>query len=177
MLLSTKEGYYIIPLQGVTVVCKSGTTLDNPIIMFELLSFSNLQKIDLMITSGIREDDIHEEIVLRNVLGILYKENEEIDYIKTPAGVITHLGEKILHHSRDVVLNVFDYFASFSNQVTLIDQVMAFVSRYTCTPLDQVKKYPVDKLLKDFATVQAAFPHEVQPLIPSEEEQESSVGG
>lgn len=129
-----------------------------------------------MVASSMQEEDIFEEICNKCVLGLVYLPNEQLDYDISPAGIVSHLGNKILHHSRDACNDIPKTFQMLSNHITLIDQITAFVSRFTCTPIKEVRDYPIDQLLRDFTIIQSAFPNEVQP-ITQEEEQVSKVRG
>ena len=90
--------------------------------------------------------------------------------------MLEHLGEKILYHSRDLLKDIQKTFEIFSSNITLLDQIQAFVSRYTVTPIKEVRDLPLDQLIRDFSIIQAAFPNEIQPIV-LEEEQVSRVGG
>lgn len=169
MFLTSGNSYYSVPLSGLIVQCKSGLRLSSPTIKFKLLSYSDLTKIDLMIASGIQDEEVFEEICKKCIEGLIYLPNEELDYDVSPAGIIPHIGNKILHHSREVCVDIPQTFSMFSANVTLIDQISAFVSRYTCTPIREIRDYPVDQLLREFAIIQAAFPNEVQPIVQEEE--------
>jgi len=176
MFLTSGTSYYSIPLLNINLTCKSKNIIQDPNIKFKLLSFSDLTKIDILLSSNISMSEIYDEICHKCILGILYHEGEEIDFERSPAGVLEHLGEKILYHSRDIIKDIQKTFEIFSSNITLLDQIQAFVSRYTCTPLKEIRDLPLDQLLRDFSIVQAAFPNEIQPIV-LEEEKVSKVGG
>lgn len=176
MFLTSGSSYYLIALSGSYIHCQSGLVIPSPQVKVKLLSYSDLYKIDLMDQSKVTLEDIYEEICNKCILGIQHFEDESIDYVHSPAGIVGHIGQNILHHSRDVFMDLPKTFAAFSQSVTLIDQVQAFVSRYTCTPIKEVRELPIDQLLKDFSIIQSSFPHEIQP-IQNQEEEISKVGG
>lgn len=176
MFLSSGSSYYSVPLTGTTIKCRSGLVIQSPTIKFNLLSYSDLFKIDLMINSNMNLSDVHEEICQRCILGILHFEDEDIDYINSPAGIFDHIGSKILHHSKDIISNPEVTYNTLVQTVTIFDQLTVFVSRYTSTPIKEVREYPVDKLFKEYCILQTSFPNELQP-IAIQEEQYSKVGG
>lgn len=176
MFLSSGTSYYSVPLTNLIITCKSEQKIHSPNIMFDLLSYSDLNKIEMMMSSNMDLEDIYEEICNKCIRGIMHFPNEAIDYDASPAGVVTHLGQKILHHSRQTCEHIQETFAVFSENVTLIDQLTAFVSRYTCTPIKEVREYPVDRIVREYSILQAAFPSELQPIV-IEEEKVSRVGG
>lgn len=176
MFLTSGTAYYSIPLPNITIMCKSKHMIQDPNIKFKLLSFSDITKIDILFASNMSMSDIYDEICNKCILGILYYEGEEIDFERSPAGVLEHLGEKILYHSRDLLKDIQKTFEIFSSNITLLDQIQAFVSRYTVTPIKEVRDLPLDQLIRDFSIIQAAFPNEIQPIV-LEEEQVSRVGG
>lgn len=176
MFLTSGTSYYIVALSGSYIHCKSGLVIPSPQVKIKLLTYSDLYKINLMEQSKISLEDIYEEICNKCILGIQHFEEEEIDYVSSPAGIVGHIGQNILHHSRDVFFDLPKTFEAFSNSVTLIDQIHAFVSRYTCTPIKEVREMPIDQLLKDFSIIQSSFPQEIQP-IQAPEDEISKVGG
>ena len=176
MFLTSGSNYYSVPLTDIIINCKSGMRIPNPNIQFKLLSISDLNKIDLMTASKINDEEIYEEICGKCILNILHFPQEVIDFDNSPAGIVEHIGGKILYHSRQVVTDLPKSFELFSTTVTVFDQIYAFVSRYTCTPIKEVREYPIDFLLREYSILQASFPNEVLP-ISSEEDQVSKVGG
>lgn len=176
MFLTSGNSYYSIPLMNIILVCNSGQKVQNPNIMFNLLSYSDLNKIDIMMASNMDDEDIYEEICVKCIRGLMHFPDEVINFNESPAGIVTHLGQKILHHSRQTCENIQETFAVFSNTVTLVDQLTAFVSRYTCTPIREVRDYPIDRLVREYSIIQSAFPNEMQPIV-IEEEKVSRVGG
>lgn len=176
MFLTAGSSYYLIALSGSYIHCKSGLVIPSPQVKIKLLSYSDLYKINLMEQSQVSLDDIYEEICNKCILGIQHFEEQEIDYAISPAGILTHIGQNILHHSREVFLDLPKTFEAFSNSVTLIDQIHAFVARYTCTPIKEVRELPIDQLIKDFSIIQSSFPQEIQAIQAAEDEI-SKVGG
>ena len=98
MFLTSGTSYYIIALSGSYIHCKSGLVIPSPQVKIKLLTYSDLYKINLMEQSKISLEDIYEEICNKCVLGIQHFEDEEIDYISSPAGIVGHIGQNILHH-------------------------------------------------------------------------------
>lgn len=175
MFLTSGQGYYSVPLEGITIELESGKSLQNPNIKFKLLSYSDITKLEMLSLSNLSQLDIYEEICNKCILGILYYDEEKIDFDKSPAGIIDHIGSKILHHSREILKNIEDTYNVFANTVTPLDQMQAILSRYTSTPLDTVREYPLDKLFRDYAVISTVFP-EAQP-IELVQEQTGKVGG
>lgn len=175
MFLSS-ESYYSTPLPNLTISCLSGLLIPNATLMFRLLSYSELSKVFMLLQSQVPEDEVHEEICRACITGILHFDKEQIDYKQIPAGIITHIGGKIFHHSTSLTKDIQGSFESLQNTVTIFDQLHAFVARYTNTPIKEVRTYPLDILIKEYGIIQSTFPNEIMPIV-LEEEQYSKVGG
>lgn len=175
MFLTSGSDYYSYPLLGLTVVTKTDKRLSDVTVKFKLLSYSDLYKLDLMKSSGFSLEDMYEEVCNKCIIGLLHYD-EDIDLANSPAGIATHIGSKILHHSKALIDDVQKTFENLVSTVTVIDQMSVIVSKYTITPLKEVKAYPIDRLVKEYATIHLCFPDTIKPIV-LEEEKESKVGG
>lgn len=176
MFLTTGHSFYTVPLSGTYIKTKKGLLIENPSITFKLLSFSDLAKLEIMIQSGIDISEVYLEICNKSITGVIHLEGDNIDFMASPAGVLDHLGSKILHHSKGVLDDLPTTFSAMLNRVTLLDQIEAVVCRYTNTPMVEIKCLPLDELIKKYSVLHASFPNEVMPIV-IEEDEVSKVGG
>lgn len=175
MYLKSGTDYYMVPLEGIDVICKSGLIIRSPNIKFKLLSYPDLNKIDLMFSSGMRESDINEEICNKCIECILGFEDEVLNYEETPAGVFDHIGTKIRLNSLTIIDNIEETYQKYLTVLSIYERLALVVSHYTATPYDLVKEYPIDELFKRYTLCSLAFPNTV-PAIELQEEKVSKVG-
>lgn len=174
MFLTSGVSYYSVPLKGLQIHTKSGKIIDNANIKIRLLSFADLSKLEMLRLSNVSESDIYEEICSKCILGVLYYEDEEIDLEQSPAGIVQHIGLKVLYHSQDVIKDLEQTYNSFMNTITTIDGIQAKVAFYTNTQIDVVRDYGVDRLIRDYAILSTVF-SDVPPIVKAEPT-ESKVG-
>lgn len=174
MYLKSGVDYYIVNLEGITIVCKSGLNIFSPKIKFKLLSYPDINKIHTMTSSGMSELDINEEIFNKCVLSIIGFEDEEIDMDESPAFVVDHIANKIRLNSLSILEDVEASFSAFLNTASLNERLALVVAHFTNQTYEYTQKLPVDELFKRYALCHIAFG--VEPLILPKEE-ESKVGG
>ena len=177
MYLSSGVDYYVVALEGIEVVCKkSCLRLKSPNIKFKLLSYPDLNKINLMMSSGMSEEDIHEEVCNKCILGIVGFDNEIIDFDESPAGIVGHIGFKILENSKTLLNDIEESFQILSQGCSLYERLSLVVAHYTNNTYEYCQCLPIDELIKRYALCSMAFPDKVPP-IEFEREEESRVGG
>lgn len=172
MLLGTGVDYYIVPLEGIDITCKSGVMIRSPIIKFKLLSYPDLNKIELLSRSGKSAEYIYEEVCNNKIECILGHEGQVIDFDNSPAGVLIHLGRKLVDNSRTVLEDLVTSYSSLAESVTILDQIAMIVSNHSNNTYEYTKDLPVDELLKRYAICVTCFNY--SPIEPTEED--SKVG-
>ncbi len=122
-----------------------------------------------MVGSNMSEQDIYEEVCETCILGILHFPNESIDYHKAPAGIVDHIGQKILHHSRELYEDPPKSYEALRGLINIYDGMQVIISHYTNTPIKEVMDYPIDVLYRQYAAIQSVIPG-VEHILPQEEE-------
>lgn len=176
MYLNSGTDYYVVSLEGLEVVCKSKLRIMSPNVKFKLLSYSDLNKIQLMRSSGMKKEDAYEEICNKCIIGIIGFENEEINFDESPAGIVDHIGLKIMHNSSILTQDIEESFASVMSGVSIYERLAMVVARYSGNSYEFCQQLPLDDLLKRYAICHLAFPNDVPPIV-FEKEEESAVGG
>ena len=176
MYLKSGVDYYVVVLEGIEVTCVSGLRIISPNIKFKLLSYPDLSKVNLMLQSGMSKEDIYEEICKKSIKGIIGFDSEEIDFDASPAGIVGHIGFKILENSNQITNDIEESFNTLSGSVSLYERISMVVSYYTNNTYEDAQQLPLDELVKRYAICSMAFPNTVPPIV-LEKEEESKVGG
>lgn len=176
MYLKSGVDYYVVVLDGIEVTCVSGLRIISPNIKFRLLSYPDLSKINLMLQSGMSKEDIYEEVCKKSILGLIGFNEEVIDFDNSPAGVVGHIGFKILENSKQIINDIEESFNVLSNSISLYERISMVVSYYSNNKYEDVQQLPLDELIKRYAICSIAFPNSVPPIV-LEKEEESKVGG
>lgn len=174
MYLNSGVDYYLVNLKDITIICKSGTIIFSPNFKIKLLSYPDINKIELMESSGMKEVDINEEIVEKCLLTIIGFEEEELDLDNSPAGVVDHLATKIKLNSLMCINEVEETFQKFISTSSLFDRLALVVAHYTNNTYEYTQQLPIDELMKRYAVCYMSFPNVVP--IELNEEVESKVG-
>ena len=176
MYLTSGIDYYVVVLEDIDVICKSGLRIRSPNIQFRLLSYPDLNKIILMEQSGLANDKINDEIFNKCIIGIIGFDNEHIDFEESPAGIVDHLSHKILVNSKKLIENIEESFQVISESASIYERLALVVSHYTNNTYEFTQQLPLDELIKRYALCSQAFPGLV-PALVFEKEEESKVGG
>lgn len=172
MFLGTGIDYYVVPLEGIDIVCKSGAMIRSPLLKVKLLSYPDFNKVELLIRSGRDIDYIYEEVCNHRIESIIGYEQEEIDFNESPAGVLLHIGKKLLDNSRIVLEDLVKSYEELSNSVTLLEQISMIVANHSNHTYEYTKSLPIDELIKRYAICSATFNY--API--QNEEENSRVG-
>jgi hypothetical protein len=175
MYLTSGVDYYVVVLEEIDIVCKSGLIIRSPNIQFRLLSYPDINKVMLMEQSGLPSNKINEEVFNKCIIGIIGFNDEQIDFEESPAGIIDHLSHKILTNSKKLIENIEESFAALSESASLYERLALVVSHYTNNSYEFTQQLPIDELIKRYALCAQAFPQTVPPLV-FEKEEESRVG-
>ena len=175
MYLNSGVDYYIGIFDNSFIITNSGFVIQSPNIKFKLLSYPDLNKVELMSKSGMSENDIYDEIVVKCVEDIIGFPEETIDLEESPAGVIDTLAKKILENSKMILEDLEKTYEHFSTSIPLLDKLVLIVGHYTGSSFDETKLLPVDELIKRYTLCSLSFPN-VPPIV-FETEVESRVGG
>lgn len=175
MYLKSGVDYYLVNLDGIVIVCKSGESIVSPNFKIKLLSYPDINKVNMMIASGMKEADINEEIVKKCIISIIGFENEELDIDESPAGIVDHIATKIRLNSMLLFEDIEKSFETFVLNTSLYDRIALVVAHFTNNTYEFTKELPIDELLKRYSICHLSFPG-VPPII-LEEQKESKVGG
>lgn len=175
MYLNSGVDYLLIVLEGIEVTCKSGLRIISPNIKFKLLSYPDINKVNLMVTSGMKEVDINDEIFNKCVLEIIGFKDEVIDTEESPAGIVEHIAEKIKLNSKALLNDLEETYQHMVVTASLYERMAMAVAHYSNHPYEYVQQLPIDELIKRYTICSLAFPREV-PAIVFEKEEESKVG-
>lgn len=176
MYLKSGVDYYVVVLEGIEVTCISGLRIMSPNIKFRLLSYPDLSKINLMLQSGMSKEDIYEEVCKKSILGIIGFDDEFVDFDNSPAGIVGHIGFKILENSKQITNDIEESFNILSSSTSLYERISMVVSYYSNIKYEDAQQLPLDELIKRYAICSMAFPNTVPPIV-LEKEEESKVGG
>ena len=175
MYLKSGVDYYLVNLDGIVIVCKSGESIVSPNFKIKLLSYPDINKVNMMLTSGMKETDINEEIVKKCVVSIIGFENEELDIDLSPAGVIDHLATKIKLNSMLITEDIEKSFEILHQSCSIYERIALVVAHFSNHSFEYCKELPIDELVKRYALCSIAFPLQAPPLVFNVEE-ESKVG-
>lgn len=174
MYLKSGNDYFLVNLQGISIICKSGLAILSPNIKIKLMSYPDINKVQMMEASGMKESDINEEICNKCVVSLLGFEEEEIDFDESPAGVIDHLATKIKLNSILIVNNIEESYGKMVVACSLYERLAMVVAYYTNNTYEFTQNLPIDELLKRYTLCSLSF-RDVPPL-ESNVEEESKVG-
>lgn len=175
MYLKSGVDYYLVNLDGIVIVCKSGESILSPNFKIKLLSYPDINKVNMMLASGMKESDVNEEVVKKCLISIIGFENEELDIDQSPAGVIDHLATKIRLNSTMVIEDIEKSFEILHQSCSIYERIALVVSHFTNQTYDYCKELPIDELVKRYALCSIAFPSQA-PALVFEVEEESKVG-
>lgn len=174
MYLKSGNDYYLVNLEGISIVCKSGLAILSPNIKIKLLSYPDINKIEMMQMSGMKDTDINEEICNKCIISLIGFESEEIDLEESPAGIIDHLATKIRLNSTLIINNVEDSYQRMASACSLYERLAMVVAHYTNNTYEYTQNLPIDELLKRYTLCSLSF-RDVPP-IEFEKVEESRVG-
>lgn len=167
MLLGSGVDYYILPLDDLDIQCKSGLCIRSPTLKYRLLSYPDINKVEILLRSGKDIDVVYEEVCIDKIETIMGYPDEVVDFDNSPAGLVPHLGRKIIDNSRLVLEDLEKSFLQLSESLTILDRLSIVVSNHTNEAYTQVKQLPIDELLKRYALCCISFGY---PPIQSKEE-------
>ena len=174
MYLNSGTDYYIVVLKDLTIVCKSGLHIISPNIIIKLLSYPDINKLEMMQTSGMKEWDINEEICSKCIISIIGFETETIDLDESPAGIIDHIATKIKLNSLIVIEDLPKTYIQMASICSILERLAMVVAHYSNNTYEYTQQLPIDELLKRYAICSLIF-RDVPP-IESTEEEESKIG-
>lgn len=175
MYLNSGVDYLLIVLDGIEVTCQSGLRIRSPNIKFKLLSYPDINKVNLMITSGMKEEDINEEIFKKCVIELIGFPEEVIDIDESPAGIVDHIATKIKYNSNALLSNIEETYQHMVSIASLYERMALVVAHYTNNTYEYTQQLPVDELIKRYTLCSIAFGRDVPP-IEFEKEEETKVG-
>ena len=125
------------------------------------LSYEELNRIFGINTSGNLQDlTIEEEVfdlVCEGVVGLDGMPSKD----DLEGGVISTIVSGIISYSMSYINNIEDAVAKEEASLSVIDSMMAVISRYGSISISEVEKMPINKVFKLFASFKIAFPQEI----------------
>jgi hypothetical protein len=113
---------------------------------------------------------VEEEVFKRCFLGIVGID-DPVDMDTIEAGVVSLVGQAVLRRSLDLYVNFAQYLEVFENQKSSIfDLMKSLLCRYQNETIDSLDMMPIDKLLRRFAMIRAAFPKETELTLKDAED-------
>ena len=178
MFLETGGDYYLLTLPNKKIKLTDGNYIVSPSFKIRYLTFSELSKIDNMSGTGITKLEINEQVFKISILDIIGFENrtKDIDIQETDAYIIDSIAEQVITQSYSLLNNRSGAFNYFANQVTWIEACARIVSYYTNHTSTEVMNWPVDKIIREYAICQAAFPNQIHPIEEPKQENSSKIG-
>lgn len=176
MYLHSGVDYFLVTLQDLAITCKSGLVILSPNIKIKLLSYPDINKVEIMTASkGMKESEINEEICNKCIISIIGFEEEEIDFDESPAGIVDHLATKIKYNSFLITKDIEQSYIQMVSVSSLYERMALVVAHYTNNTYEYSQNLPIDELLKRYTICSLAFPRDV-PAIEFAKEEESKVG-
>jgi hypothetical protein len=146
-----------------------GLQYSNLVFVIRLLTYDEVLRLLRFNTkSGLSDALIEEDVfdlVFDKILGI----DEPIDIDDIEAGIVSTISGVVQAESLKHIYSTEALVSQYENELSGLDSIQAIVSRYFNTPYDEVRSYPVNKLLKRFALFKSTFPAEAA-LISGEKE-------
>ena len=165
MYLDTGSDYYLISLPNKKVNLKNGIIVTNPSFRIRYLTLSELSKVEHMLEAGFQNTSINEEVFYKVILNLVGYEDHEIDLDNSDAFIFESIVSQIISHSFFLINNKVQAFNHFRNQVTWIEACARIVAFYTHNKSQDVMRWPIDEIIREYAICQAAFPN----LLPIED--------
>lgn len=105
---------------------------------------------------------VEEEVFHRCFIGTVGIDTS-VDMNTIEAGVISQIGQAILRRSLDLYISFADYVEKFQDQKqSYFDMMKSLLCRYQNETMENLDGMPIDKLLRRFAMLRAAFPKETE---------------
>lgn len=161
----------LLNLHGFFLVDNNFNIIENPKIIFSALVADELYLLSYIELLPFEERCIvYEELVKSNVIEVFGLKDSTINLDYSPAGVIEAIAEAILQFTYDYLVNKNnEKYEVASDKLTYFDNMMAIISYYLNMPYPEVLKLPVNDVYKKYALCARAFPTQVAPLQPIEE--------
>lgn len=174
MYLNSGTDYYLVVLTDIEIVCKSGLIIRSPNIKYKLLSYPDINKIEIMTVSKMKQSDIYDEICKKCIVELIGFKDQEIDFNLSPAGIVEHIAFKIKENSRKIIEDIEQSYQKMTELCSLYERMAMVVAYYTNNTYEYTQQLPIDELLKRYTLCSIAFPN--VPPIEFEKEEESKVG-
>ena len=167
MYLKSGDNYCLITLNG-RLLHTQNNTIINPNIKVRLLNVTELNRIEGMLSAGMDDFDINEEIFQCCFLGVIGFDGDTIDLYESPAFLIDSISEYIYRESKKILFNSIDTFEECLSTVNLFQMMAAKVSQYMNVKYEEAISYPVDKLIMYYSILHRTYPNDVMPIVTPE---------
>ena len=145
--------------------------IDNPKILAELMTSDELKRYYNLKTGPLSTITSVDDVIVRDkVISVLDFEEFKIVNDLTPAGCIKWIADAIFNKSYSYLANFKEEYLLYHENVLLIEQIAAVVSKYLNIPYTEVILLPVNEIFKLHAVAQQTFPHEIKNFAVEEEE-------
>lgn len=174
MYLSSGNNYYLIPLENRDILTVDGYRVNSPNFKVKLLSYSELNKIEIMKQSKMELHDIHDEIFSACFLGILGYEEIDFDF-EHHGAVIDTIAEKVYIESIKCVQDPIETFNTLLNTLSAFDVWAGHVSSVLKIDFREVTKLPAHEIIRLYTIAYVVSGYTI-PAIEKQETTESKVG-
>lgn len=174
MYLNSGSNYYIIPLENRDILTVDGYRVNSPNFKVRLLSYSELNKIEIMKQSAMSVFDTNEEIFNCCVLGILGYEGIEFDF-HAHGIVIDSIASKVYEESIKAIQDPVESFNTALDKMGAFDMWAGHVSSILHINYIEVLKLPAAEVLRLYAIAYLVSGQTI-PAIAIQEKTESKVG-
>jgi hypothetical protein len=169
-ILSIKQGKVSMSLGDLNVSI-GGVIYNNLVLIARLLTYDEVIRLDSFdstnpLANALIEDDVFD-LVFERILG--FPDDVEIDKDEIEAGIISTVTYAIITRSIEHVTSADALLEQYESELNAIDTMQAVVSRYMCTPFQDIVDLPINELFKRFALVKKTYPHEITRTDPGEQ--------
>lgn len=163
-IVSLEKGKVSISING--PITFNDNIYSNLVFIGRLLSLEELARVDSFSSESkeynlVVEDNVFD-LAVEGIVGFDDDILSNINRDKLEAGIISTVSLAIIAKSYFYYRNAEKILGLLSEEVEIVDSINAVVSRYTCTPYDEVRKLPINELMKRFAILQKTFPNEIR---------------
>lgn len=171
--LSMPAGTILIPFNDNTIEINR-KVYKNLTVAARLL---NISEIDKVLRMDLEKSDVGENIY-DEIFSLCVIDIPGVDGVinldETPAGFVSSVSKTILSMSLQCINDPISTSKKYAEEVTLIDNMCAIISRYLSIPFNEVRLYPIDRVFSLFSVCYKTFPNEIQSLEEASEEANSA---
>lgn len=162
-VFSLEKDLIIVNLGKIGVISLNGELYKNLYAICRLLSIDELNRMN-----GINDDTpyVHDSVELsvvnNSLIDFIGLRKEDVDYDKSDAGLIPRIANAVIMKSVGIVKEPMVKILKYENEISFMETAGAIVSRFMSIPYTDVKRLPVNVLMRYFSICKTAFPSEVK---------------